>query len=167
MAIQTPRNMDNYFSRLLKNKGPNYITDGLLTEKEVARSIEIIINDIINGRIDYDKYGSCILYRPVLDTLIGHCRNKVSLYESNIYCMRYTIDQVNSGSLHVVGPLYPNFPGTIQQICYDNIVYYYDINNREFTKYSILSQTLESVSYSHNVYELVYVSAKLKMYSKG
>lgn len=161
------RSSDNYFSRLLQKKGPNYIDDGLLTEKEVGRSVEIIINDIINGRIDYDKYGYCILYRPVIDTLIGYCRDRLSMYNSILYCMNYTISQVAVGQLTLVGPIYPDVPGTIRETAYQNIIYYYDKNKRELTKYTILLQALESVQVSQNVYELAYVTSNLKLYSKG
>lgn len=169
MAVSMKTINDNYFSRLLQRKGPNYIKDEILNEKEVNRSIEIIINDIINGRIDYNEYGYCILYRPVFDTLIGYCRDKKSMNESILFCMRYVLSQVGSASITVVGPMFPyiGLPGTIDQTTYDNIAYYYDAINREWNKYTILLQALESVQYSQNVYELMYVTGKLKMYSKG
>lgn len=163
MAAQ---NNSNYFSRLLQNKGPDYIDNGNLTDREVLRSIDIIINDIINGRIDYDKYGKYILLPEVFETLISHCRDKRSLYSSSLYCMDYTLFQIGLGHLPVVGPFMQLEQGMINQDLYNNIIYNRDKIQFELQKYGVLTDVLEAVNASKNVFDLVYATSKLKMYSR-
>lgn len=168
MAVQYNQNQENYFSRLLRQKGPTYITDGNLTEREVARSVETIINDIINGRIDYDKYGQYVLNPVVFDTVLGHCRDQKSMNLCALFSMDYVLHQVGCGNIKLVGPLVGVAqPGFMTEDFYNNILYNRNKINYMYTKYSIMTEVLESVQTSHNVYELVYATSKLKLYAKS
>ena len=79
-----------WFSRLLERKGDDYISSGKITDMEVIRNIDRIIDDIINGKIDYSKYGNCILAPVVFNNLLSYCREKVSTTAAKMYSLSYT-----------------------------------------------------------------------------
>ena len=76
-----------WFSQLLHKKGQNYISDGLLRDQEVQRNLDRIVNDIVNGKIDYCQYGAYILQTVIIDNLLPYCRNKSALISAELYSL--------------------------------------------------------------------------------
>lgn len=179
-----------WFSRLLARKGEDYISSGKLTDNEVLRNIDRIIDDIINGRIDYSKYGNCILNSTVFDNLLSYCRSKLSIKSAELYCLSYTNWAIETGNVviannnHFVnGEFYD--PNTMQPpYNYDANVWNSghctitpttrnDINTalREITtdynKFNVLTNVLNSIQSSQNIYELQWATNLLKQFIRS
>lgn len=179
-----------WFSQLLKKRGPTYISDGLLTDIEVQRNLDRIVNDIIMGRIDYTQYGNYLLYPVVFDNLLPYCRSKVSALNAELFSLGYVLWACDMGMIHTANTnMYPsqfndqNPPRvspyeldisllqqgytTISSAMKNSIVIEYRNANAELNKYSILCSALESIQITHNVYELQWVTQSLKQYVRA
>lgn len=77
----------NWFTRLVDQRGEDYILSGKLTSEDVNRGVGRIIDDIIYGRIDYIQQGKYLLQPSVIDTLISYCYNKLAIN----YALQYAI----------------------------------------------------------------------------
>ena len=167
---------DNWFSRLLERKGEDYITSGKLTIDEVNKNAERIIDDIIKGKIDYNKYGNCMITPVVLDTLINYCTNQLAIKSAIQFALGYTHnDYVNNTIMHSVSPI-PQYqfystddrriPAAIDDNLASNIAEAMNIINQDIIIYSMLLQTLKSVDVTKNPYELFSLTNRLNPYTK-
>lgn len=90
------RKVSNWFSRLLDQRGQDYISSGKLTIDEVSKNAERIIDDMIGGRIDYDAYGKYIINPIVIQTLINYCANKLAINKALQFSLGYTYNDYMS-----------------------------------------------------------------------
>lgn len=184
---QRQPNRENWFSRLLQRKGQDYITSGKLTDGEVSANVERIIDDIIKGRIDYSVYGIYIMMPVVFDNLLSYCRNKVAMTSAEKYALEYVLWACEMGKIVIANTnsnptLVPENPdnyappynfdisilnqgiSTITPTMKNTITVTMRDVSLEYTKYSILSNTLERAHATQNIYELQWVTGYLKQY---
>ena len=166
---------DNWFSRTLERKGSDYITSGRLTQDEVSRNAERIIDDIIRGHIDYTKYGNCMIEPVILDTLINYCTNKLAIESAIQYALGYTYNAYNNHQIVCVQDTLPqqyamydqmNMP-YVDDATINNIAQAISMNNRDIAIHSTLLQALRSVSITKNPFELYALTSKLNYYTKN
>lgn len=183
--------LECWFSRLLARKGEDYISSGKLTDDEVVRNVDRIINDIINGKIDYDLYGAYMLYPVVFDNLLSYCRNRYSMTSTEMYCLGYVNWAIETGQIQVANM--DNFPNGKGQnnMPYNSMMQPYDMNlwnagvgtismatrstiptairdiSFENNKYRYLTQILENVQSTKNIFELAWATNGLKQYTRS
>lgn len=170
----------DWFTRLLSRKGDDYISSGKLQDIEITRNLPIIIDDIINGRIDYSIHGNTILMPVVFDNLISYCRNELSIINVSMFSLYYTISACESGEIPVSG--YSNIRNKYYMNPYnlphDNkTCITQDMRNTlsiaardatiNFNKFSIILAALERISINRNIFELQWVTNELKNYIKS
>ena len=68
---------NNWFTRICDQKGEDYITSGKIRVDEI--NADKILDEMINGRIDYSKQGHLVMTPIIIETLIGYCSNKLSI----------------------------------------------------------------------------------------
>lgn len=168
------KTLDCWFSRILQQRGADYIRSGQLLDREVIRNIDRIINDIINARIDYGTYGYCILYPAVFSNLLSYTTSKVVSLQAIQFSLMYTSSAVSKGDIKVVsmsnidflasqgnGITYidPGMQTNIDAALRDTI--------RDFNKYRIINDALRRVQMTQNVYELQFVPGLLKQYLRN
>lgn len=168
-----------WFAQQLSNFGEDYISGGKMNEIKVKRNIDRIISDIINGRIDYNLYGYCILYPPVFDTLTAYCNDQIVVKQAIDYSLNYTMMQVGIGNIRCdrgvqsdliadgntpeywssygLAPVNMITEGTRRNIMVAN-----EENKLELSKYMCISYYLSRVSMTQNVFELMNVPNILK-----
>lgn len=191
---QSPLNRpysENWFSRLLDRKGADYIESGKLFDGEVLRNIDRIIDDVIQGRIDYSVYGKCIMKPVIFDNLLSYCRSKLSSEMTKQYCLAYTnwacenglVVVANSnhmptnGEFHVFGSVAPPYDfdaaqwnsgrSTITSVMRNDISTAYREVNIECEKYKVLTEILERVHVTNNVFELQLATNRLKQFIRS
>ena len=179
-----------WFSQLLHKKGQNYISEGLLTDQEVQRNLDRIVNDIVNGKIDYSQYGAYMLQPVIFDNLLSYCRNKAAMLSAELYCLSYTMycidigqiatantnilqNQFNPENAQYMDPHTPDYmalmsgKSTVSTSMRNTISAEYRTACTEYSKYCILRDVLEHIQESRNVYELQWVTANLKQYIRA
>lgn len=184
---QRPYNRENWFSRLLARKGQDYISSGKLTDGEVSGNVERIIDDIVKGRIDYDVYGNYILMPVVFDNLLSYCRNKVAMTSAMKYALEYVIWSCEMGRIIIanttINPtMIPENPSnycppydydisllnkglsTITPAMKNTIMVTMRDVSLDYTKFSILCNTLDRAQSTKNIYELQWIVGNLKQY---
>lgn len=180
---------DCWFSRLLEKKGEDYISSGKITDAEVIRSIDRIIDDIINGKIDYSKYGNCVLHPAVFNNLLSYCREKVSTISAKLYSLSYVNWACDTGRIVVANS--NRFPDGDINAYANGFPYDYDVfllNNGistitpsmkntlsialrnetiEYNKYLFLMNVFDSIQVSQNIYELQWATNGLKQFVRS
>lgn len=157
-----------WFEQILINNGNDFITGGRLNEKLVIRNIDRIVSDIIEGRIDYNLYGYCILYPAVFDTLCAYCNNQLVQKQATLYCLGYTMMQVNMGAIRCDLGVRIDTDGAngevpaITEGMKRNIMVSIDETRKEVNKYVCLTFYLDRVRMTNNVFELGFVTNLLK-----
>ncbi len=181
------RQIECWFSRLLARKGEDYITSGKLGVMEVIRGVDNIINDIINGRIEYSKYGNYLLIPVVFDTLLSYCRDKASTTAAEMYCLNYTLWSAETGKITIANT--SRFPDkdpnnnqtgypydtmvlnngfvTISQTMKNTIAVALREVSNEYNKFTFLRDIFESIQVTRNVYELEWATTKLKQFVRS
>jgi len=181
------RRMESWLSRLVDRNGEDYVKN--ITDAEVLRSIDRIIEDIIGGRINYDQYGNLLLIPAIFDNLLSYCRSRASTCFTELFCLNYTNMASETGQLQIANTNY--FPGSQMP---ENISYaaqVYDVNlwsqgfatisqqtknnlntairekNIEYNKYSILANILGEVQVSRNIFTLQWNTNGLKQYIRS
>ncbi|MBR1988782.1 MAG: hypothetical protein IKA36_07085 [Clostridia bacterium] len=168
---------DCWFAQQLANFGADFISGGKLNEQRVKRNIDRIISDIINARIDYNQYGYCILYPPVLDTLVAYCNDQLVIKQAIGFSLSYTMAQVSVGNIRcdlgvradiINDQSSDNIIGTtmITEGTRRNIMVAINDNNAETNKYMCLAYYLNRVQITQNVYELAFIPNFLKPSNK-
>lgn len=181
MAQQQYR-MDSWFSRLIERKGEEYVTSGRLTTDEVGRNAERIIDDMIKGRIDYNKYGQLILTPVIIDTLVNYCTSELNHKMAMHYALAYTYNDYIANRIVHVPPTYmytlqsygggnyangPEFvPASMPETMASNISQAIGILAREIEILGIVKNTLNIVSATNNPYALYTLPNKLAAYTK-
>lgn len=181
--------MENWFSRLLARKGADYISSGKLTDGEVVRNLDRIVDDIVYGRIDYSVYGNDILDPKVFNNLLSYCRNKIAILTAQKYSLEYVIWACETGKIIIANTNLT--PGMQSMVPQTTPPYDFDIRllqqgvstitsnmkhtiavalkdaTVEYNKFNILTTTLEQVQETKNIYLLQWATASLKQYVRS
>lgn len=191
MAAPNQPYRENWFSRLLDRKGSDYIETGKLTDAEVLRNIDRIIDDIINGRIDYSVYGKCIMAPVVFDNLLSYCRSRLSSEMSKMYCISFTNWSIDNGIVtvantnHMINSTNSYVPGVVPSMfdydmsawcnghCTITPTMRNDISTAlrevtiEYNKFLKLTEIFEKVQLSKNVYDIQLATNVLKQFIRS
>lgn len=169
-----------WFDQLAMND-PEYLESGKLTEKKVRNNITRLLDDIINGRIDYNVFGKWVLYPPVLNTLLGYCNNQLLINQAILYSLNYTLQQVTLGNIRCdIGvrsnsmwsdDLSKDEPYTastnmITEPMRKNMAIATENINKEVRKFLYLSHYVGAVFTTRNVYELQNIPTLIREYYK-
>lgn len=160
------RRVSNWFTRLLDQRGQDYISAGKLTVDEVSKNAERILDDMISGRIDYSKQGQYIIQPIIINTLINYCSNKLAInkaiqyslgYVYNDYTNKYefTNDQDRIGSLTMIDDSMSR-----------NITQAIAIVNQDIGIYEILYTKLKYVESTKNASSLFSLTNDLNNFKK-
>lgn len=181
MAQQQNYRVESWLSRLIERRGEEYITSGRLTIDEVSKNAEKIVDDMIKGRIDYNKYGQIILNPVILDTILNYCISEINHKNALHYSLAYTYnDYLGNRIMHVPsnyactlqafggdqinGPSF--MPASMTEVMATNISQAIGILAREISILNIVKNALETVSATNNPYALYTLANKLLPYTK-
>ena len=162
----TNKRISNWFSRLIDQRGEEYITSGRLTIEEVSKNAERIIDDMISGRIDYDKFGKYIILPVIIETLINYCSNKLAINKALSFSLGYIYnDYVEKANL-IDDPERYSILMTIDDSLARDITQSIAIVNQDINIYTILFNRLSYVNYTKNVSNLYSLINELNVYKK-
>ena len=148
------RKVNNWFTRLLDQRGQDYISSGKLTVDEVSRNAEKIIDDLIAGRIDYSKQSQYLIQPIIIDTLINYCANKLAINRAIQYSLGYVYnDYTNMGSLLEDRDRF-NIISAIDDALARNITQSIAIVNQDISVYDLLYKKLTYVKATSNASSL-------------
>lgn len=159
------RKISNWFTRMVDQRGENFIVEGKLTTDEVNKNVDRIIDDIIAGRIDYSKQGKYIIEPIIIDTIIDYCANKVNLNTADYYTQSYFYsDYVNSAEYVSDQDRYSRL--NINDDMVRNIARSMSITNRDIGIYTILYNKFMAVKNTKNAMLLISLINELNNYRK-
>lgn len=160
------RKVSNWFSRLLDQRGQDYISSGKLSIDEVSKNAERIIDDMIGGRIDYDAYGKYIIDPIVIQTLINYCANKIAINKTLQFSLGYTYnDYISKNDLTDDPERYMTLCG-IDDGFARNMTQSISIVNQDIGVYSILYNKLCYANSTKNTSSLFSLVNDLNNYKK-
>ena len=139
----------NWFTRLVDQRGEDYILSGKLTSEDVNRGVGRIIDDIIYGRIDYIQQGKYLLQPSVIDTLISYCHNKLAIS----YALQYAIGCAYNTNIPI------QIGSNLDQAKF--------IVNQDIYIYDILYNRLRQCKLSNNAMIMHSVSSELNTHKKA
>lgn len=138
---------NNWFTRICDQKGEDYITSGKIRVDEI--NADKILDEMINGRIDYSKQGHLVMTPIIIETLIGYCSNKLSISKALQFSLCYLYNDINN--TEEIKNTDPNRFNTLIGIndgMRRNIAYSISIINQDIGVYETLYNKL---SYAHNM----------------
>lgn len=157
--------LNNWFTRLLDQRGQDYITSGKLTIDEVSRNAEKILDDMISGRINYDTQAQYIIQPIILETLINYCSNKLAINRAIQFALGYLYnDYVNRGLIQ--DPRRLEDLAQINDGLSRNITQAISIVNQDIDVYTILFNKLVYTNDTKNASALFSLSNDLNNYKK-
>jgi len=162
------RKLNNWFTRLLEQRGQDYITSGKLTIDEISKNAERILDDMIAGRIDYTRQGNDIINPIVIETLINYCSNKLAINKSIQFCLGYVYnDYTNKQQFANTDPQRYAMLNQIDDALARNITQAIAIENQDIGIYQILYDRLMYVNASKNASSLFSLTTDLNNYKKA
>lgn len=160
------RKINNWFTRIIDQKGEDYFTSGKLTIEEVSKNAERIIDDMIAGKVDYDKFGPYLILPVILDTLINYCSNKLAINRALQFSLGYIyndyIERVNLTD----DPERYSILIRIDDSLIRDITQSIAIVNQDIAVYSILFNRLSYVNATKNASSLYSLINELNSYKK-
>lgn len=155
----------NWLSGIIDRHGESYIYNSL-TSEEVGKNADRIIDEIINGRIDYKIQGKYYTHNVIIDTLINYCSNKLSILKATKFALSYLyMDYSSIGNLRTDSERY-NILGSINDNMWRNITQTMIITDQDIFKYELLYRSLSSMSNTQNITILMAIPSQLAAYKK-
>lgn len=152
-----------WIAMLIEKRGEDYI-DNLLTSDEVSKNVDRIISDIINCRIDYDRYGIHFIKPIILDTLISHCASQIAKLKTEEYALGYVKTDYDNNAITHVGNISTDMlqsfygnnrtPGSLTDGTANNISQLLARVNQDIMIYYPIYNTLNNISITHNFYDM-------------
>ena len=159
------KKVNNWISRLIDQRGVEYITGGKLTADEVGRNAERIIDDMVNGKIDYNVYGQYIITPVIIETLINYCYNKIAINNAIQFSLGYTYnDYANRQAIQ--DPQRLQTLSGITDSMYRNMTQAISIVNQDLNIYNIIYAKLTYLNSTKNASVLFSIANELKNYQK-
>ena len=160
------RRINNWFTRIIDQKGEDYFTSGKLTIEEVSKNAERIIDDMIAGKVDYDKFGSYLILPVILDTLINYCSNKLAINRALQFSLGYIYNDYIERANLADDPERYNILIRIDDSLIRDITQSIAIVNQDIAVYSILFNRLSYVNATKNASSLYSLINELNSYKK-
>ena len=162
--------MNNWFTRLLEQRGEDFITSGKLTIDEVSKNADRILDDMILGRIDYNKHGQYIIMPIIIETLISYCSNKLAINKAIQFSLGYTYNDYINRSIIIQNPMSDveriNTLASIDDGLVRNITQAIAIVNQDINVYEVLYNRLSYVKATSNATSLFSLANDLNNYKK-
>ena len=160
------KKVNNWFTRLFDQRGQDYISSGKLSVDEVSKNAERIIEEMVAGRIDYDKYAQYIIEPTIIETLINYCANKLAISKSLQFSLGYTYNDYISRNDLMGDPARYNRLCMIDDALSRNMAQSISIVNTDISYYSIIHDKLVYVNSTKNVSALYSLTNELNNYMK-
>ena len=157
--------VNNWFTRLLEQRGEDYISSGKLTVDEVSRNAEKILDDMISGRINYDTQAQYIINPVIIETLINYCSNKLAINKAIQFALGYLYTDYTNRSL-INDPDRLSTLAQINDAFSRNITHAISIINQDVDIYTILYNKLVFANDNKNISALFSLSNDLNNYKK-
>lgn len=165
-SICNGRKMSNWFTRMIDQRGEDFITIGKISVDEVGKNVDKIIDDIIAGRVDFSKHGKYIIEPIIIDTILDYCANKVNLNTANLYTQNYFYsDYVNRIQYMQTDPERFGILNTNDNMI-RNIVRSMSMADRDIGIYTILYNKFMTVKNTKNAMVLISLNSELNAYRK-
>ena len=165
-SICNGRKMSNWFTRMIDQRGEDFITIGKISVDEVGKNVDKIIDDIIAGRVDLSKHGKYIIEPIIIDTILDYCANKVNLNTANLYTQNYFYsDYVNRIQYMQTDPERFGILNTNDNMI-RNIVRSMSMADRDIGIYTILYNKFMTVKNTKNAMVLISLNSELNAYRK-
>ena len=160
------RKVNNWFTRILDQRGDDYITSGKLSVDEVSKNAEKILDDMIAGRVDYIKQGPILISPIIIDTLINYCANKLAINRAIQYALGYVYNDYTSRQQLMNDPERLASLSVIDDSMSRNITQAIAIVNQDIGVYDILYKKLTFVEATKNASSLFSLTNDLNAYKK-
>lgn len=160
------KKVNNWFTRLLDQKGEDYISSGKLSIDEVSRNAERILDDMIAGRVDYIKQGPILINPIIIDTLINYCANKLAINRAIQFALGYVYNDYTNRQNFYDNPERSMNLSVIDDSMSRNITQAIAIVNQDIGVYDILYRKLVFVQATNNVSSLFSLTNELNSYKK-
>lgn len=164
--LSVGKKLNNWFTRLQEQKGEDFITSGKLTVDEVSKNAEKILDDMIDGKIDYIKQGPTLITPIIIDTLINYCANKLAINNAIQYALGYVYNDYISRQRFYDDPERMSSLSVIDDNMCRNITQAISIVNQDIGIYSILYKKLSFVEATKNASSLFSLTNELSAYKK-
>lgn len=165
-SICNGRKLSNWFTRMIDQRGEDFIAAGKVSVDEVGKNVDRIIDDIIAGRVDFSKHGKYIIEPIIIDTILDYCANKVNLNTANLYTQNYFYsDYVNRGQYMQTDPERFGILNTNDNMV-RNIVRSMSMADRDIGIYTILYNKFMIVKNTKNATTLISLNNELNAYRK-
>lgn len=160
------RKVNNWFSRMIDQRGEDFLNGNKMSIDEVSRNADRIIDEMIAGKVDYSKYGKYIINHVVIDTLIDFCANKINLNSANLYTQNYFYsDYLNRMQFATSDNERFILLSTTDNMI-RNIVRSMSMCERDIAIYSILYNKFKAVKNTGNALLLINLTNELNNYRK-
>lgn len=165
-SICNGRKISNWFTRMIDQRGEDFIAAGKISVDEVGKNVDKIIDDIIAGRVDFSKHGKYIIEPIIIDTILDYCANKVNLNTANLYTQNYFYsDYVNRIQYIQTDPERFGILNTNDNMI-RNIVRSMSMADRDIGIYTILYNKFMIVKNTKNAMALISLNNELNAYRK-
>lgn len=165
-SICNGRKISNWFTRMIDQRGEDFIAAGKISVDEVGKNVDKIIDDIIAGRVDFSKHGKYIIEPIIIDTILDYCANKVNLNTANLYTQNYFYsDYVNRIQYVQTDPERFGILNTNDNMI-RNIVRSMSMADRDIGIYTILYNKFMIVKNTKNAMALISLNNELNAYRK-
>ena len=165
-SICNGRKISNWFTRMIDQRGEDFIAAGKISVDEVGKNVDKIIDDIIAGRVDFSKHGKYIIEPIIIDTILDYCANKVNLNTANLYTQNYFYsDYVNRIQYMQTDPERFGILNTNDNMI-RNIVRSMSMADRDIGIYTILYNKFMIVKNTKNAMTLISLNNELNAYRK-
>lgn len=160
------KKVNNWFTRLLDQRGQDYIDSGKLSIDEVSKNAEKILDDMIAGRVDYIKQGPILITPIIIDTLINYCANKLAINRAIQFSLGYVYNDFTNRQNFYDDPDRLGSLSTIDDSMSRNITQAIAIVSQDIGVYDILYRKLTFVEATKNVSSLFSLTNELNAYKK-
>lgn len=160
------KKVNNWFTRLLDQRGQDYIDSGKLSIDEVSKNAEKILDDMIAGRVDYIKQGPVLINPIIIDTLINYCANKLAINRAIQFSLGYVYNDFTNRQNFYDDPERLSSLAAIDDSMSRNITQAIAIVSQDIGVYDILYRKLTFVEATKNVSSLFSLTNELNSYKK-
>lgn len=164
---QSGKKLNNWFTRLLDQRGQDYISSGKITTEDITKNAERIFDDMISGRIDYIKQGNELINPIVIETLINYCSNKLAINKAIQFSLGYVYNDYSNKQYFIDDPERYMALNTINDSLARNIAQSISIVNQDIGIYQILFDRLNYVNVTKNASSLFSLTNDLNNYRKA
>lgn len=155
---------NNWFTRMIDQKGEDYFDNASVDD--ISRNAEKIIDDMISGRIDYNKIGSIIIKPVIIETLINYCSNKLAINKAIQYSLGYLYNDYTNKMNFVDDTSRMAMLGSIDDSLSRNISQAISIEAQDIAIYEILYNKFMFVNATKNASSLLSLPNDLSTYNK-